>query len=77
MLHQQVISFKQVNLQIHNDERYGSCLTLQIDGVPVKEKEKGQDVSQHVVSMVEQAGARNADGYTDGTHRVGKIQFAK
>ena len=44
MLQQQIKSLKQVNLQIQNNmeelKQYSRCLSLRIDGVPVKEKEK-------------------------------------
>ena len=81
MLQQQITSLKQVNLQIQNDlkelEQYGRRLSLRIDGVPVKGKERSQDVFEHVVSMFEEAGAGNFDGYIDRAHRIGKTYFDK
>ena len=57
MLQQQITSLKQVNLQIQNDleelKQYGRRLSLRIDGVPVKEKERSQCVFEHVVGMFE------------------------
>ena len=81
MLQQQITSLKQVNLQIQNDfeelEQYGRRLSLSIDGVPVKEKERSQDVFEYVVGMFEEAGAGNVDGYIDRAHRIGKTYFDK
>ena len=79
MLQQQITSLKQVNLQIQNKleefEPYCRPLSLRIDGVPVKEKERSQDVSEHVVGMFEEIGAGNVDGYIDRAHQTGKIYF--
>ena len=70
-----------MNLQIQNDleelEQYGRRLSLRIDGVPVKGKERSQDVFEHVVSMFEEAGTGNFDGYIDRAHRIGKTYFDK
>ena len=45
--------------------------------VTVKEKERSQDVFKHVVSMFEEAGAGNFDGYIDRAHQIGKTNFDK
>ena len=49
-----------MSLQIQNDldelEQYGRCLSLTIDGIPVKKKERSQDCC-----MFEEAGAGNVD----------------
>ena len=69
---------KQVNLQIQNDleelQQYGRCLSLRIDGVPVQEKEKSQDLWVHV-GMFEEASAGNVDGYIDRAHGIGKTYY--
>ena len=61
MLQQQMSLLKQVNLQIPDDveelKQNGECLSLRIDGVPVKEKERNQDVSEHIVVMIEKGSA--------------------
>ena len=76
MLQQQITSLKQVNLQIQNDleelKQYGRRLSLRIDGVPVKEKERSQCVFEHIVSMFEEASAGNVDRYIDRAYGVGK-----
>ena len=81
MLQQQITSLKQVNLQIQNDfeelEQYGRRLSLNIDGVPVKEKERSQDVFEYVVGMFEEAGAGNVDGYIVRAHQIDKTYFDK
>ena len=52
-----------MSLQIQNDldelEQYGRRLSLTIDGVPVKKKERSQDCC-----MFEEAGAGNVDNYS-------------
>ena len=84
MLQQQITSLKQVNLQIQNDfeelEQYGRSLSLRIDGVPVKGKERSQGMFEHVVGMFEHAvgmfenvGAGNIDRHIDRIHRIDKI----
>ena len=50
---------------------------LRIDGVPVQEKGRSQDVFEHVVRMFGEAGAVNFDGYIDRAHRIGKNYFDK
>ena len=69
MLQQQITSLKQVNLQIQN---YLEELSLRIDGVPVKGKERSQGMFEHVVGMFENAGTGNIDGYINRVHRIGK-----
>ena len=70
-----------MNLQIRNDleelDQYSRRLSLRIDGVPVKEKERSQGVFEYVVSMFEEAGVENVDGYIDRAHRTGKTYFDK
>ena len=44
-------------------------------GVPVKEKERSQDIFEQVMGMLEEAGAGNVDGYIDTAHRIGKTCF--
>ena len=65
-----------MNLQIQNDleelKQYGKRLTLRIDGVPVKEKERSQDFF-----MFKEAGGGSVDGYIDRAHRIGKAYFDK
>ena len=56
-------------------EQYGRRLSLRIDGVPVKKMEKSQDAFEHVVSMFDEAGAGNVNGYIDRAHRIGKTYF--
>ena len=72
VLQQQITSLKRVNLQIQNNleelEQYSRRLSLRIDGISVKEKQKSQDVFEHVVGMFEEAGAGNVDGYIDRAH---------
>ena len=57
MLQQQITSLKKVNLQIQNGleelKQYGRRLSLRIDGVTVKQKERSQCVFEHVVGMFE------------------------
>ena len=80
MLQQQITSLEQLNLQTEKDfelEQYGRRLSLKIDGVPVKEKERSQDVFEHVVGMLEEASAGNVDGYIDRAHRIVKTYFDK
>ena len=56
-----------MNLQIQNDleelKQYGKRLSLRIDGVPVKEKERSQDFF-----MFKEAGGGSVDGYIDRAH---------
>ena len=79
MVQQQIISLKQVNLQIQNKleefEPYCRPLSLRIDGVPVIGKERSLDVFEHVVGMLEGIGTGNVDGYIDRAHRNGKTYF--
>ena len=74
MLQQQMSLLKKVNLQVPDDveelEQNGKCLSLRIDGVPVKEKERSQEVSEHIVVMIEKGSAGNVYGYIDRNHRV-------
>ena len=79
MLQQQITSLKQVNLQIQNDleelKQQGRRLNLRIYGVLAKEKERSQDVFEHVASMHKETGAGNVDRYIDRAHRIGKSYF--
>ena len=50
-------------------------ISLRIDGVPVKEKERSQDVSEHIVVMIEKGSAGNVYGYIDRNHRVRLTYF--
>ena len=72
MLQQQITSLKQVNLQIQNDvkelKQYGRHLSLTIDEVPIKEKERSQDIFEHVLGMNEETGVGNVDGYIGRAH---------
>ena len=81
MLQQQIISLKQVNLQIQDDleklEQYGRFLSLCTDGIPVKKKERNHNVFQHDVGMFEEAGAGNVEGYIDRFHRISKTYSDK
>ena len=81
MLQQQITSLKQVNLQIQNDleelGQYGRCHSLRNDAVPVKKKERRQNVFEHVEGMFEEAEAGNVDGYIDRARRIGKTYFVK
>ena len=79
MFQQQMSLLKQVNLQVPDDVEElnpnGECLSLRIDGVPVKEKERNQDVSEHIVVMIEKGSAGNVYGYIDRNHRVRLTYF--
>ena len=81
MLQEQIASLKQVNLQIQNvDVEELECdrrLSLRIDGVPVQEKGRCQDVFEHVVRMFGEARAGSFDRFIDRGHRIGKTYFDK
>ena len=80
MLPEQITSLKQVNLQIPNDVEELECdrrLGLRIDGVPVQEKERCQNVFEHVVRMFGEARAGSFDRFIDRGHRIGKTYFDK
>ena len=81
MLQQQITSLKQVSPHIQNElekfEQYGRFLSLHIDGVPVKGRERSHNVLQHDVGMFEEAGAGNVDGYIDRAHRISKTYSDK
>ena len=40
-----------------------------------KEKERSQNVFEHVASMHKETGAGSVDGYIDRAHRIGKSYF--
>ena len=54
-----------------------SFISLRIDWVPVKKKERSRDVFEHVVGMFEEGGARNIDGYIDRAHQICKTYCDK
>ena len=43
--------------------------------VCIKEKERSQDIFEHVTGMLKEAGPENVNGYIDRAQRVGKTYF--
>ena len=81
LIQQEITSLRQMNLQIQGDveelKQYGRRLSLRIDGVSAKKKERSHDVYDHFIRMFKEAGAGDVDGYIARGYRVGKNYFDK